>query len=136
MNWDLFYKIANASVIPAWALLAIVPNHVITKKLVHSGFWTVAISVVYVFLFFYCLGGEGGMDTLQNLKISFQRDEVLLLGWVHYLAFDLFIGAWISRDARTIGLHHLVVLPMLFLTLFAGPVGLLVYLTTKATRQR
>jgi len=136
MNWDLFYKIANASVIPAWALLAIVPNHFITKKLVHSGFWFVALSVVYVFLFFYCLGGEGGMDTLQNLKISFQRDEVLLLGWVHYLAFDLFIGAWITRDARTIGLHHLVVLPMLFLTLFAGPVGLLLYLAAKAIKQR
>ena len=135
MNWDLFYKIANASVTPAWALLAIIPNHVITKKLVHSGLWSAGLSVVYVFLFFYCLGGEGGMDTLSNLKISFQRDDVLLLGWVHYLAFDLFIGAWISRDARTIGLHHLVVLSMLLLTLFAGPVGLLVYLTAKTIKQ-
>ena len=136
MNWDLLYKIANASVIPAWALLAFMPNGMLTKKLVHSGVWSMALSVVYFFLFFYCLGGDGGMDTLQNLKISFQRDEVLLLGWVHYLAFDLFIGAWISRDARNIRLHHLALLPLLFLTLFAGPIGLVGYLIIKAIKQR
>jgi len=76
------------------------------------------------------------MDTLQNLKISFQRDEILVLGWVHYLAFDLFIGAWISRDSHLIGLKRFVTIPILFLTLFAGPVGLLSYLTAKAIKQR
>lgn len=136
MNWDLFFNIVNASVMPAWVLLMFVPNHAITKKLVHSGFWSVVLSVIYTFLLFYSLGGEGGMDSLQNLKISFQRDEVLLLGWVHYLAFDLFIGAWISRDADDIGLHRLIVFPMLLLTLFAGPVGLLLYMTAKAIKQR
>lgn len=68
------------------------------------------------------------MDTLENLKLSFQRDEVLVLGWVHYLVFDLFIGAWIARDAAANGIKHLSIIPSLVLTLFVGPVGLLSYL--------
>ena len=49
------------------------------------------------------------------------------MGWIHYLAFDLFVGAWEVRDAQARGIHHLLVIPCLFLTLMAGPGGLLLY---------
>ncbi len=68
------------------------------------------------------------MDTLENLKLSFTRDEVLILGWVHYLVFDLFIGAWISRDSSQNNIPHLQIIPSLTLTLLLGPIGLLTYL--------
>ncbi len=68
------------------------------------------------------------MDTLENLKLSFTRDEVLILGWVHYLVFDLFIGAWISRDSSQNNIPHLQIIPSLILTLLLGPIGLLTYL--------
>lgn len=71
------------------------------------------------------------MDTLENLKTSFMRDEIIVLGWVHYLVFDLFIGAWISRDAIKHEINYLLVIPALVLTLFAGPVGLLSYLVLR-----
>ena len=135
MSWPLIFKIANASVIPAWFLLLVFPNRSITSRLVHSGAWSAALSILYTILLLYSFGGDGGMDSLENLKISFQRDEIMLLGWVHYLAFDLFIGAWISRDANRIGLHHLLVVPVLILTLFAGPVGLLIYLAIKTIKR-
>lgn len=73
------------------------------------------------------------MDTLENLKTSFARDEVLVLGWVHYLVFDLFIGAWMVRDAESLAIQHLKIVPSLILTLFAGPVGLLSYLIIRWT---
>ncbi len=68
------------------------------------------------------------MDSLENLKLSFAREEVLVLGWVHYLVFDLFIAAWISRDSRKNHIAHLKIIPSLVLTLLLGPVGLLTYL--------
>jgi len=52
-------------------------------------------------------------------------DELLLAGWVHYLAFDLFIGSWEVEDAAANGIPHWLLLPCLFLTLMVGPVGLL-----------
>jgi len=77
------------------------------------------------------LGGEGGMDTLENLKVSFGRDEVLVLGWVHYLVFDLFVGAWIVRDSSVLKIGQLTIVPALILTLLAGPIGLLFYLVLR-----
>jgi hypothetical protein len=59
---------------------------------------------------------------------------LLLAGWVHYMAFDLFIGAWETRDARRAGVPHLMVVPCLILTFMLGPIGLLVYLALRAWR--
>ena len=56
---------------------------------------------------------------------------MLLAGWLHYLAFDLFVGSWEVRDSRRVGVHHLLVIPCLFLTLMMGPVGLLAYLVLR-----
>lgn len=136
MNWELAFKIANASVIPAWLLLLVVPRANITKNVVHSGLYPLLLGVTYVVLTFVSFGGEGGMDSLANLKLSFQRNEVLLLGWVHYLVFDLFVGAWISRDAGKNDISNFVRVPCLILTLFLGPIGLLLYITFRVIKLR
>ena len=60
----------------------------------------------------------------------------MLVGWVHYLVFDLFVGAWIVRDARRRGIHHGLVLPCLFFTLMLGPIGLLLYAGLRFARDR
>ena len=63
----------------------------------------------------------------------FSQRGALLAGWVHYLAFDLFVGAWIVATAPKYGIAHWLVLPCLFFTLMAGPVGLLLYFILRAT---
>jgi hypothetical protein len=128
MDYTILYKVANMSVIPAWILLILLPKHKITKAVVHSYLYPVLLGLLYVWLLVTSFGCEGGMDTLENLKASFTRDEILVLGWVHYLVFDLFIGGWIARDSQKNGIHHIMVVPCLLLTLFVGPVGLLSYL--------
>jgi hypothetical protein len=57
----------------------------------------------------------------------FQSPYVALAGWIHYLAFDLFLGAWQVRDANRRDINHLWLVPCLVLTFLAGPVGLLLY---------
>lgn len=127
MNWELVFKLANLSVIPAWLMLVFIPQHRITKLVVHSYIYPILLGSFYLYMMIYSFGGEGGMDTLANLKLSFQRDEILILGWVHYLVFDLFIGAWIVRDSFKNDIKHIKTIPSLILTLLAGPVGLLTY---------
>ena len=66
----------------------------------------------------------------------FQSHGVLVAGWIHYLAFDLFIGAWEVRDAQANRVPHLLVVPCLLLTFMLGPAGLLLYLVLRAALRR
>jgi hypothetical protein len=76
-------------------------------------------------------GSEGGFSSLPDVALLFQNKWLLLAGWVHYLAFDLLIGAWEVRDARERGVPHLLVLPCLALTFMFGPAGWLLYLLAR-----
>jgi hypothetical protein len=71
--------------------------------------------------------GPGGFGSLAELRRLFEQPGLLAAGWLHYLAFDLFVGTWIARDAAQRGRSHLVVLPCLALTFLLGPAGLLAY---------
>jgi len=57
----------------------------------------------------------------------FSDPWVLLAGWVHYLAFDLVVGARVARDAVERGVSRWLVVPCLVLTLMFGPAGFLAY---------
>ncbi len=69
----------------------------------------------------------GGFDSLANVMALFTHPAVALAGWMHYLAFDLFVGAWITRTARAEGINHLLILPCLALTFLFGPAGFLAF---------
>jgi hypothetical protein len=57
------------------------------------------------------------------LRKLFMTDAGIVVGWTHYLAFDLFVGLWISRDADAKGFSRLVQAPILLLTFLAGPLA-------------
>ena len=56
---------------------------------------------------------EGGFDSLANVMRLFTKPEIALAGWIHYLAFDLFVGAWEMRPARAERIPFIVVVPCL-----------------------
>ncbi len=58
------------------------------------------------------------------------------MGWVHYLAFDLFVGLWIARDADAKGFSRILQAPILAATFLAGPLGLFVWLLVREPRAR
>jgi hypothetical protein len=74
----------------------------------------------------------GGFDKLANVMLLFTNPAVALAGWVHYLAFDLFVGAWITRTARAQAIPHLLILPCLVLTFLFGPAGFLAFIALRA----
>ncbi len=94
------------------------------------------LAVAYLLLIIWRLpAAEGGFGSLAEVARLFADPWLLLAGWLHYLCFDLFIGAWICRDAAARGLSRLRVLPWLPLTFLVGPIGLLGYLATLGRRQ-
>ena len=62
------------------------------------------------------------------------KAESALAGWTHYLAFDLFIGAWEVRTARAERIPFLAVVPCLALTFLFGPAGYLAFSALRAAR--
>lgn len=131
MTYEQLFIIANASVMPAWLLLMFAPHSKASRMVVHSYLYPFLLGMFYLWLLVSTWGGEGGMSSLADVRTGFFNDGVLLLGWVHYLVFDLFIGAWITRDAKLSGVLHMVIVPSLLLTLMLGPVGLMTYLAIR-----
>ena len=79
---------------------------------------------------------DGGFGSLDQVAALLGKREMLLAGWVHYLAFDLFIGGWIASEADKIGLNRIVQAPILLATFLLGPVGLATFLLIKASALR
>jgi hypothetical protein len=95
------------------------------------------LAIAYVAIVVARLGGaRGGFGSLAALATLFRDPYVLLAGWLHYLAFDLFVGSWEVRDAQRLGVPHLAVVPCLALTFLLGPAGLLAYLGLRAGVRR
>ena len=129
MSPDKIFLFANVAVLPAWLLLAILPHHKITQLLIHAVWIPCLLGPLYIWaLFMGPPAAEGaGFGSLQGVMLLFQSPMAVLGGWVHYLVFDLFVGAWIVRDSKAQKINHWFVLPCLFVTLMAGPAGLMLY---------
>ncbi len=130
MDLDLVFTIANFSTAPAWVLLLTVPRFKGTERLVHSVLMPLLLGVAYALLLFTDMGGGGdaSMLTLKGVMAIFDKPQTTIAAWIHYLVFDLFVGAWIVRDAERRQMSRLLVAPSLVATWFFGPVGLLMYL--------
>lgn len=80
----------------------------------------------YIFAFFAVSGG--GYGSLAEVRQLFTVDELLLAGWIHYLAVDLMIGGYLADRLDRAGIGRLLQLPVLFATLMFGPVGVVLAL--------
>ncbi len=133
MSPELIFAVANKVAILGWIVLALTPRK--TARLLSGVAIPAALGLSYAVLLALHFGSvEGGFGSLEDVVKLFSDRWMVLIGWIHYLAFDLFIGAWQSRDAQKHGISHLLVLPCLFFTLMFGPVGLLLYLALRAVK--
>jgi Domain of unknown function (DUF4281) len=138
MEIDSLFRVCNLGILPFWALLALAPRARVTAHLVHQPVVPVLLGVVYGALIFSGSPAppEGNMGTLAGVSVLFSVPRILTAGWIHYLVFDLFVGAWEARDAARRGISHWLVVPCLALTLMLGPLGLLAYLGLRFARAR
>lgn len=138
MTPEQLFTIATRAVLPAWLLLVFLPRWRWTARLITAVLVPGLLGLVYLWLVVGHWGGnpDAGYDSLAEVAALFADPWLLLAGWVHYLAFDLFIGAWEVRDAQGLGIHHLLVVPCLVLTFLFGPVGLVTYLALRGALRR
>ena len=140
MTPEQIFQIVNLLAVLGWLLLAVAPGRAWASTAITAGVIPV-LAAVYVGLIALNWGGsEGGFGSLAAVAQLFANPWLLLAGWTHYLAFDLFVGRWEAEDARARGIPHWLVLPCLLLTFLFGPAGWLLYLALRlvhgATPQR
>lgn len=121
------FSVVNLLALLAWVALATLPGRTWVAKTVAGFAVPGVLAVLYAALIVSSWGGPGSFSSLEGVAQLFANPWLLLAGWVHYLAFDLLVGAWEVQDARDRGVPHLLVLPCLLLTFMFGPAGWLLY---------
>ena len=128
MKAEQIFSIANMIALLSWLVLLVAPRWTVTRKIILSGAIPLLLSVAYLILIVLFFGkAEGGFDSLPNVMKLFTNEWATLAGWIHYLAFDLFVGAWEVKDSQARGISHWFVIPCLVLTFLFGPIGFLLY---------
>jgi hypothetical protein len=128
MTPESLFSVVNLLAIAAWLPMLVYPQARWTSTILPVAI-PAALAIVYTALIALTLGRtDGGFSSLAGVRALFADPWALLDGWIHYLAFDLFIGGWGVRDARSRGIRHTVIVPALVLTFLLGPAGLLLYL--------
>ncbi|MBS7790369.1 DUF4281 domain-containing protein [Roseococcus sp. SDR] len=129
MTPETLFTLANTLALAGWVALLLFPH----RRGVNWALCGLALPVTFalaygVVLTFAMPSAEGGFSSLAGVAALFASPWVLLAGWLHYLAFDLFLGAWMARRATAEGLPRWVLWLALPPTFLLGPLGLLIFL--------
>ncbi len=133
MPLETAFSAANLLALAGWLALAVAPR----RRMVHWHLAGLGLPVLLSLAYAATLatqapGAEGSFRSLAGVAALFRSEGVLLAGWIHYLAFDLFIGAWMCRRAAAEGMNPWLVRLCLPPTFLFGPIGLLAFLGLRA----
>ncbi len=139
MTAESIFSICGNLVLPGWLLLIFLPRWKWTLGLISAGIIPFLLALVYAWIFASrasMMPEGGGFGSLNEVTLLFADPYILTAGWIHYLAFDLFVGCWEVNDAQKQGISHWLVIPCLILTFMLGPTGLAVYLLIRLATKR
>ncbi len=125
------FDLSNLFIMPFWLLIILLPHWRWTHRIMSTYWPIVVLALVYTGLLLSQIGGAAGSllnPTLEGIASLLGTPAGAAVGWVHFLAFDLFVGRWAYLDSRARRITAWLISPALFLILMAGPLGLLVYL--------
>lgn len=137
MTPDQIFQLANPLAVLGWAVLLASPFAPRAAQAVSAAAIPLLLSLAYAGLVLaFRWEAPGGFSSLREVMALFTHPQIALAGWLHYLAFDLFLGAWEVRTARAEGIPHWAVIPCLLLTFLIGPAGLLAFAILRFTLNR
>ena len=129
---ETIFGLASTLAMIGWVVLILLPRRWRLVNMLPSVVLPMLLSLAYgaIIMVSFSQSDGGGFSSLAAVKQLFTNDAALLAGWIHYLAFDLFVGSWIARQSDQMGLSRLIQAPILLLTFMLGPLGFLVFKLT------
>lgn len=134
---ETLFQLANPLALLGWAALVASPLAPRLAQAVAAAAIPLLLALAYsglVLAFWW--QAPGGFGSLTAVQVLFTDPQIALAGWLHYLAFDLFLGAWTVRTARSEGIAHWLVIPCLILTFLFGPAGFLTFAVLRFSQTR
>ena len=125
------FWISSILIIPFWSLMWFMPQHELTRRFVGDIRWSVLpLLIPYVILALpnapnILITFASQMPTPEIVVDLFQDDEVIVLGWLHFLACDLFIGRYVWLRMLSTKRPIYVSTPILILCTLMAPLGFL-----------
>jgi hypothetical protein len=137
MNPSAIFSFGNTFVLLGWILLFAAPNWKLSQTIVLHGIILI-LGLIYSFLILSGLGefDPSSFSTLEGVKALFQSDQAVAAGWMHYLAFDLFVGAYIVRRSKELGLPRLVYSLILPFAFMFGPIGYVIFVVVRTLKTK
>jgi hypothetical protein len=132
---DTLFRLSNLVVLPFWGLMILLPRWRWTMRILRSPFVSAAPALVYAALVLPRIGSIWPViakPTVGSVAMLLGSPEGATIAWLHFLAFDLFVGRWIYLDSQERRLSPLLMALVLFLTLMLGPFGFITYLVIRA----
>ena len=134
LTFENIYLWTNFGILPFWFMLILIPNSKITRIFVNSIILPLVLATTYVYVIYQAiLLDESMLDifklylSLDNLYTVFATENFLLIFWIHFLALNLFLGSWVSRDGVKYNISRSLIFLPLILIYFTGPLGLVLY---------
>jgi hypothetical protein len=134
MTLATWFWIGHLPALAGWAALLFAGQRGVTA----ARWAAVLLAAGYTILFALFARAAGVLVQdygLSGVAAFFDVPGLQLLGWVHYLAFDLFVGSWIAEEGSRLGMPRALVIPCLLLTFLIGPFGLLVFFLLRSPRR-
>ena len=134
LTLENIYLWTNFGVLPFWVMLIVIPNSKITQIFINSIILPLILTIAYVYVFYQAILSDETIFnifklyfSLDNLYTVFATENFLLVFWIHFLALNLFLGSWVSRDGVKYNISKRLVMIPLILIYFTGPLGLVLY---------
>ncbi len=132
---ETLFNLSNLFIMPFWLMMILLPHWRWTQRIMATLWPIVPLAAVYALMLLTQLG-EGAAESLLNPTMAgiaalLGTPAGAAVGWIHFLAFDLFVGRWAYLDSRQRQISAWLVSPTLFFVLMAGPLGLLLYLAVR-----
>jgi len=134
LTFENIYLWTTFGVVPFWVMLAIIPKSKITQIFVNSIVLPLILGSAYIYTFYQAILLDVTIFEIFNLYLSldnlytlFATESFLLIFWLHFLALNLFLGSWVSRDSVKYNLPKILTIIPLIVIYFTGPVGLVLY---------
>ncbi|MBW3096865.1 ABA4-like family protein [Pseudohoeflea coraliihabitans] len=137
MNFETLFSTASIIAMTGWLFLLASPLIPVWSDRIAGTLLPAVLSLGYLALLIVPSSASGGgFGTLAEVMALFSYRQAALAGWIHFLAFDLFLGAWVCRKARSEDVRFWLVAPCLPLIFLFGPAGLLAFQAIRAIRNR
>jgi hypothetical protein len=135
---ETLFSLSSLLVMPFWFMMIFLPAWKWTKRVIASP-WIIALAAA-LYAVLVLPGVLQILPAVMNPNLAGIQSLLgtptgAIIAWVHFLAFDLFVGRWVYLDSRERNLSPLIVSPIMFFVLMLGPLGFLVYLFVRLMRQ-